>query len=241
MDIAETMNKVACVVGAAGGLGSCFAEVCLQKGYRVIGGDREDNAKTSRLTELHGERFFFRTVNIGNPDSVAAFADWAKQSVGHIDLLLNAAGMYTPNSDKLFEEFDIEQSFETYNINALGPLRIIQQLIPLVAASQDKVVINISSEAASMSAPVMLPWRYDYGMAKAALNLATTTLQRHYKPQGVKFLLLHPGWMRTDMGGPNAMVDPMDSASGIFSLADYTKHRLDDSIFFDYNGTPRPW
>lgn len=59
--------------------------------------------------------------------------------------------------------------------------------------------------------------------------------------QGVRFLLIHPGWMRTAMGSQRASLEPMDSAKGIYALVEKEKHKLDNDLFMDYNGTPRPW
>ncbi|MBQ8654916.1 MAG: SDR family NAD(P)-dependent oxidoreductase [Clostridia bacterium] len=235
------MNKTVCLTGAAGGLGSSFARVCLEEGWQVLAGDLQENARTEMLAREYGEAFAFHPLDVSDPESVRSYADWVRARTAQLDLLMNAAGYYTPNSNRRFEEFDIEKSMEMYSINALGPLRMLQQLLELVLASEDKVVVNISSEAGSMAGSVKHTWRYDYGMSKAALNLATTILHRQYREKGIRFLLVHPGWMRTEMGGMRATLEPEVSAREIFRLIQREKHCLDNNLFMDYNGTPRPW
>lgn len=233
--------KTVCLTGAAGGLGSCFAQVCLEQGWQVLAGDLAANERTEALAQRFGEAFAFHPLNVADAASVETFTTWVKKRTQQLDLLMNAAGYYPENSNRRFMELDIEQALDTYQVNALGPLRMIQRLMDLVLASEDKVIVNISSEAGSMAGSVKHTWRYDYGMSKAALNLATTILHRQYKEQGVRFLLIHPGWMRTAMGGQRASLEPMDSAKGIYALVEKEKHRLDNDLFMDYNGTPRPW
>ena len=77
-------------------------------------------------------------------------------------------------------------------------------------------------------------------MSKAALNMQAKVLQNYLKPKEFKVLALHPGWVRTDMGGPDADIDPDESADGLIQLI--TRNwRPDDGIYFDYRGIPLPW
>jgi NAD(P)-dependent dehydrogenase (short-subunit alcohol dehydrogenase family) len=77
-------------------------------------------------------------------------------------------------------------------------------------------------------------------MSKAALNMQSRILQNYLRPRGFKVLAVHPGWMRTNMGGPNASISPDESAEGIFQLA-LKEWTADDPIYVDYRGVPLPW
>ena len=77
-------------------------------------------------------------------------------------------------------------------------------------------------------------------MSKAALNMQSKILQNYLGSRGFKVLAIHPGWMRTNMGGPNAAISPDESAEGIFQLA-LREWKADDPIYVDYRGVPLPW
>jgi NAD(P)-dependent dehydrogenase (short-subunit alcohol dehydrogenase family) len=77
-------------------------------------------------------------------------------------------------------------------------------------------------------------------MSKAALNMQSRMLQNYLRPRGFTVLAVHPGWMRTNMGGPNAAISPDESAEGIFQLA-RKERTADDPIYMDYQGVPLPW
>jgi NAD(P)-dependent dehydrogenase (short-subunit alcohol dehydrogenase family) len=78
-------------------------------------------------------------------------------------------------------------------------------------------------------------------MSKASLNIQSVILQRYLKPDGIKVLLMHPGWIRTSMGGEKAPVLPENSARGIADVAAKYAHALDAGMYFDYDGSPRAW
>jgi NAD(P)-dependent dehydrogenase (short-subunit alcohol dehydrogenase family) len=128
---------------------------------------------------------------------------------------------------------------KTMDVNAFGPLRVIQQFLPLLKKGPRKLIINISSEAGSL-ADCCRSMEYAYCMSKSALNMASRILQNALAPAGFKVLAIHPGWMRTDMGGPEADIAPDEAADGIFELA-MRQWQLDDNIYMDYQGTILPW
>ena len=126
-------------------------------------------------------------------------------------------------------------------MNALGPLRVTKALIGLLRRGSKKPLVNISSEAGSMTSHADYINRYDYCMSKAALNIQSVILQRYLKPEGIRVLLFNPGWMHTPMGGPDAPVNPDDSARGIADLSESLRSRPDSYMYWNYNGTERPW
>ena len=229
------------LTGALGGLGKALTEVYLQAGYRVYGGDLVKDEKIYEgLRDAYGSCYELFNVDVSGTDSVAALARDLKKHTDTLDVIINAAGILPPNSAKVIEDFDIDQALKVFDINTLGPLRITKALLDFVEKSEDKLIINISSEAGSLTAhnPNYIN-RYDYCMSKAGVNMQTVLLQRYLKPRNIKMLAIHPGWMKTGMGGANATVEPIESARGIYNVGKQYTGRTDAGIFFDYDGKPR--
>jgi NAD(P)-dependent dehydrogenase (short-subunit alcohol dehydrogenase family) len=157
-----------------------------------------------------------------------------------LDILINNAGVMLETRTSL-PELDLARLplFETLDVNTFGPLRMVQQFLPLLEKGDHKLILNISSEAGSITDC----WReseFAYSMSKAALNMQSKILQNHLKPRGFKILAVHPGWMRTDMGGTEADIHSDEAAEGIFNLA-VKNWNLDDEIFMDYRAQPIRW
>jgi NAD(P)-dependent dehydrogenase (short-subunit alcohol dehydrogenase family) len=116
---------------------------------------------------------------------------------------------------------------------------MIQQFLPLLKKGKRKLLINISSEAGSI-ADSTRTGEMAYCMSKAALNMQSKILHNYLAPKGIKVLAVHPGWVRTDMGGKDADISAQESAEGIFMLATQT-WKADDTIYLDYRGNPMRW
>lgn len=232
--------KNALITGAGGGLGSNLCTEYLERGYRVFGWDNRKNQAAESLAAAYGDRFVFSTVDIGNYPAVQQAAEKVAGRTASLDILVNAAGILPPNSARQLPKFDIDASIEVYNINSLGPLRTVKALLPLLEQGEDKLIIQISSEAGSMTSHMPhYIHRYDYCMSKAAVNIQSIILQRYLKDRGIRVYLIHPGWMKTTMGGEKAPLLPSQSAAGIVNLFD--NGRRPDTMYMDYDGTPRPW
>ncbi|HOH37319.1 MAG TPA: SDR family NAD(P)-dependent oxidoreductase, partial [Spirochaetota bacterium] len=158
---------------------------------------------------------------------------------GSIDILLNNAGVHFEESYSSLEDVNFDVALKTHNINSLGPLRTVKSFLPFIKNGEKKLILNISSEAGSLSDC----WRekeFDYCMSKAALNMQSILLQNYLKKDRIKVIAVHPGWMRTDMGGSKADIDSKESADEIFSLAE-KDFALNDPIYMDYKGRIMHW
>jgi NAD(P)-dependent dehydrogenase (short-subunit alcohol dehydrogenase family) len=225
------------VTGAARGLGYCLAETYLKQGANVYGLDRLE--QTADLTRTYGERFHALKCDITDEAQVRCAAEEVARAAGAVDLLINDAAIYQEKPFTEANEFDADVARRTFDVNAVGPLLVTKHFLPLVLAGSGKKIVNISSEAGSISQN----WRsreYAYCMSKAALNMQSVILQRRVKDDGVKVLAIAPGWMRTAMGGADADLDPSESANGIADVIARNSD-VDGPTYFDYTGKTWEW
>jgi len=232
------------ITGASGGLGNQLVKRYLKLGYRVFGTDLKQTDTITELLKAHPEQFSFFAADVTRDEAVGALAQWIRESAASLDIILNAVGILFPGSVNKLENFDVGASLKTFDINTLGPLRVIKACLGLVRAGGEKMIVNISSEAGSLATQNNYTDRYDYCMSKAALNMESVILQRYIRPEGIRVLLVHPGWMKTDMGGARAPLPPETAAESISRLiqAKEQEKEIDlQAMFFDYDGTPRAW
>lgn len=152
----------------------------------------------------------------------------------HIDVLINNAGMLSRN---VLGEIDYQTVMKQYEVNAMGPLRVTEALMPLLPAGA-KVAI-VTSRMGSMKDNDS-GGHYGYRMSKAAVNMAGTCLAIDLKPKGIAVGLLHPGYVKTDMTGHQGFVDTQHSATGLIQRID--ELTLDNSGgFWHAEGEQLPW
>lgn len=228
------------ITGISGGLGRCLAKEYLSQGDYVFGFDIEERGILSYLEE-EKENLSFELLDVGKDESVEKGISSIAQKISRLDILVNCAGVLTENSGKVLEEFDINGSCDVFNINALGPLRMVKAVLPLLRKSEEAVILNISSEAGSLQTHAGYTYRYDYCMSKAALNMQSIILQRYLEKDNIRVLTVHPGWMRTSMGGEEAPLLPDEVAVNIRKLVNHHQYDYHNMVFMDYNDEVRPW
>ena len=155
-----------------------------------------------------------------------------------IDILMNVAGIYG-SSNVTLEKINAEEWLDVFKVNTIAPLIITQVLIENVIKSDRKIIANMSSMMGSIALNSSGS-DYVYRSSKAALNSAVKTLACELKSQGITVVALHPGWVRTDMGGPNGLLDAKESINGIRSVLE-TIGLQDTGSFIDYTGEKIPW
>lgn len=212
------MPNAVFVTGADKGLGFALARAFVQADYQVFAGQYAESAALNALAEEHREGLCVVPLDVTKLDSVKTAYETVKSKTDVLDILINNAAIYLRDRDIELEQLDLEVVEGTMDTNAYGPLRMTQQFLPLLEGGQGKKIINISSEAGSITDCTRTSW-FGYNMSKAALNMQSQILQNYLKPRGFRVLAVHPGWMNTDMGGENAPDAPADIASRILRLA----------------------
>lgn len=215
------------ITGANRGIGLEIARQVSRRGDRVIAACRSTSDALSALDVdvLEG-------VEVGSDESVAEFA--GKLEDGSIDVLVNNAGVLRGGS---LGELDIEAIRLQFEVNSIGPLRVTSALLPKLA-EEAKVGI-VTSRMGSISDNDS-GGMYGYRMSKAAVNMAGKSLANDLKGRGITVVLLHPGWVRTDMTSHNGLIDVDESARGLVSRLDSIGLE-DTGTFWHTNGDPLPW
>jgi NAD(P)-dependent dehydrogenase (short-subunit alcohol dehydrogenase family) len=230
------MKKNILITGASRGLGHDLAEVYLADGCRVFACARGKNSpKLEALKNQFGEDLQIIEMDIASSGSVQKAAVQVKALTDRLDIIVNNAGIHADDSFKVLEEINVDNCLEVYNVNALGALRVAQQFAALLEKGTVKALVNISSESGSI-ANCPREKEFDYCMSKAALNMESVLLQNYFKGKGIKVLAVHPGWFRSDMGGPNAHLAVREAAEGVAALI--VKFGSDPAgpVFVDYKG-----
>lgn len=232
------------VTGGAGGLGSAIARLHLSMGDTVWALDLRENDVSRELSA--NDRFRFLPCDISSTESVRCAVLPRLEEIGRLDFLYSCAGIYNFADKALLPETDLDRAAKMYDINAVGFLRVVQAVFPAI---QDGThILCVTSEAGSVS----MNWRsgeYNYCMSKAAENMACAILRHHYQDAGqnTRVICLHPGWLRTAMGGedafknPDRSVAPEDSAKAIVDLALGMDRLPADQNYLDYLGNRYTW
>lgn len=219
------------ITGANRGLGLEFARQFSQRGYQVIGTARNP----AEAEELKALGVQVEALDVADTGSAKALA--ARLAGQAVDILINNAGIMGQNARNL-GELDVDKLQESFAVNSLGPLRVTQALLENLRKGQAKKIINISTIMASISGNN--GGAYAYRSSKAALNMLGKSLAGELGREGFIVVLIHPGWVRTDMGGSAAPLSPEESIGAILSLIDRLKAE-DNGRFLDYQGQTIAW
>ena len=223
------------ITGAGRGLGLSFVRVYLEQGDTVYAGIRGEASEELRaLGAEFPDTLCILRMDVAETESCRAAAE---EVPAPLDMIINNAAVKNEASDKELPDFDPDGALYEYNVNALGPLRVVKAFLEhLHEGSQ---VVNISSEAGSIETN----WRkaeYGYSMSKAALNRGSVILGEYLKDRRISVTVVHPGWLKTGMGGKNALHDPDENARILMEYIDAYKD-AEDTPFIDYEGNVFPW
>ena len=219
------------VTGCNRGLGLEFVRQLVNRGDRGIGTAR--NLGDVKGDGVSGVKTY--VLDVASDESVECFRK--AMSGQAIDVLINNAGVGVRS--KPFESLDFDEMEEFFATNTLGALRVFKALLPGLRLGSSKKVVNLTSKMGSIG-DNSSGAAYSYRVSKAALNMATRSLAIDYRAEGFICVVVHPGWVVTDMGGPGAPVTPEDSISGMLQVIDGLKPE-DSGEHIDFTGVRVPW
>ena len=228
------------VTGANRGIGLEFVRQLLSRGDRVVATCRRPG-RANALNQLAGEhpgRLHVLPLDVADPKSHAELVRELPLVLGddgRLDLLLNNAGVL--QAGERFGKVAAATLDHSLRTNATGPFLLTQSLAPLLADGGK--VANLSSELGSIAGKDAFRTP-SYSISKAALNMATVLLARALAERRIVVLALHPGWVRTDMGGTGAEVAAQDAATSLLQVTDQATPG-DSGRFLDRHGAPLAW
>lgn len=225
------------ITGASRGIGLAFAEQYAEDGWRVFASCRDLSA-ASELSQIAAHQPNVETLelDVTKAESLAALASRLRDT--SIDVLINNAGVYGRKQLALAEVDPIEWQ-EVFAVNTIAPLLVSRALLPMLERGSEKLIAMLSSKVGSL-ADNSSGGNYAYRTSKAALNQVVKNLSIELAPRGLKTVALHPGWVMTEMGGPNALISAEESVRGLRQVM--ASVSLEQSgCFFDYEGKPVPW
>jgi NAD(P)-dependent dehydrogenase (short-subunit alcohol dehydrogenase family) len=219
------------ITGANRGLGLEFARQYAADGWRVIACCR--NPKDA--PELKKIKAEVQALDVTSQESIQHLAKALHGTP--IDVLINNAGLH--GDLRMFGETDVALWQQIFAVNSIAPVQILAALLENVAASHHKKVLNISSKVGSIGDGPS-GGSYAYRSSKTALNMAMANAAHELKNRGITILLVHPGWVQTDMGGPTAPVSIEQSITGLRRIVDKAT-LAETGHFYDYTGKQLPW
>ncbi len=222
------------VTGANRGIGLELVRCFLAAGHRVIGGCREPSSADALAGLAEGNSLTVCALDVTDADSVSRLASELNGQC--IDVVVNNAGFMVRESS--VDDVDYEAWATTFQVNSMAPLRVATAFKSQLQLSQRPRLVTVSSQMGSITRASA--GCVSYRSSKAAVNMVMATLAQEWRDDGITVCSVHPGWVRTDMGGGEADLAPEKSAGDLARLIE----GLDTSNtgqFFNHDGSAMPW
>jgi len=224
------------ITGANRGIGLELVSQYLADDWQVYACCRRPELATQLAGLALDSTLSIHQLDVANPESVKKLSLALLEQP--IDLLINNAGIYGGERQS-FGDIDYDQWKQVLDVNTLGPYRVSTALANQVGNSARRLMVNVSSAMGSIER-YTTGGHYIYRSSKAALNMVTVNLAHDLRSRGITVLSVHPGWVRTDMGGSSADISTQTSAAGLRQLI--SNSTIDDSgRFFSWDGSALPW
>jgi NAD(P)-dependent dehydrogenase (short-subunit alcohol dehydrogenase family) len=234
------------ISGANRGIGLALVRAFVESGAHVFAACR----KPAEAAQLHalgtaakdiacqagkeGARLEIVEMDVTSDASVNAAAEQIAASASKLEVLINNAAKGGWKDDRL-AVLDLDDCMDAFEINSISPLRVSRAMLPLLSEGERPRIVNISSKLGAIAAQTTNE-TYAYGSSKAALNFYSRHMAFELAPYHIIVVAIHPGWVRTDMGGPKAPLTPEQSAAGIFATVTKLTMR-DTSLWFNWDGS----
>jgi NAD(P)-dependent dehydrogenase (short-subunit alcohol dehydrogenase family) len=227
------------ITGANRGIGLELTRRSLERGDRVFAACRspENAAQLNYLQERHSDRLLVLPLDVTSGLAITSAVATVQGLSDHLDILFNNAGVAGDESS--LGRVEASELLDTYATNAVAPLMIAQACLPLLRRGKRPVIANITSRMGSIADNGSGGY-YGYRASKAALNMLNASLALDLADQGIIAVVLHPGWVRTDMGGAGATLSVEQSVEGLLVVVDGLGPE-DSGRFLSWEGEEIPW
>lgn len=223
------------ITGANRGIGLGLTRRFLDAGKRVIAACRTPTAARELYALAAGDRLSVQALDVCDAASVAAFAD--ALGIESVDVLINNAGIFGGERQDL-ESTDYDAWLRTLEVNTIAPFRLTTALLPQLRRSSRPRVITLSSQMGSLGRDSS--GYVAYRSSKAAVNKVMQVLALELRGDGIIACPVHPGWVRTDMGGPGADISIEESTTGLVALIE-SMTMAHSGRFWTWDGREHPW
>lgn len=226
------------ITGANRGLGLEFCRQYAMAGWRVLATCRQpDEASALCALAQEHENVTLHALDVADFSQIDALSRTLSGLA--IDVLINNAGIYSDTGNNGFGRLDYQAWLQSLTVNSIAPVKLIEAFLPQLMRGHTKLAVSVSSLMGSMADNTSGGSLF-YRSSKAALNAAIRTLSIDLKPKEIGMLILHPGWVRTDMGGPNGLIDVEQSVTGMRQRIEaFTMAQT--GAFLKYDGSAMPW
>lgn len=226
------------ITGANRGLGLEFTRQYLAEGYTVIATCRNPDAAHA-LRELERTASgALSAIEVDVADAASVKRAAARIPTPAIDILVNCAGVFGTGGDSI-GSLDYDAWRAVLEVNVLGPARMCEAFLEQIARSDRRLVVTITSGLGSLADNTTggyIPYR----TSKAAVNMLMRSAAIELKPRGITCVVVNPGWVRTDMGGPNAKLSAEESIGAMRRLVARITPQ-DSGRFYNFDGREYPW
>ena len=229
--------KTIIVTGANRGIGLELVKQYCNRNYQVIGTYRDETTSGELISMSRNlDNLKVYSLDVSSDQSLKDFS--SKLGETPVDIFINNAGVYGPR-DSSFSNVDEKNWIPVFQTNVIAPLLLTQLIIENLRNGSQKKLIYITSKMGSID-DNKSGGAYIYRSSKTALNSVVKSISVDLAKDDMKVALLHPGWVRTDMGGPNGLIDTTASVSGMTQVID-SLGQSDSGCFFNYDGSKIPW
>ena len=225
------MARTILITGASRGLGLEFVRQLRARGDRILAACR-----AGPRTELEALGAEFIPLDASSEASISGLPRLLGDSP--LDILINNAGV--SSEAKAIAALTGPELARVFQVNTFAPILIARALLPNLRAGRGRVIFSISSQLASLTNNTSGGSSYAYRASKAGLNMLNLQLAHELKPEGFCCVAVHPGWVRTDMGGPQAPLSPPESVASMVRTLDGLTP-ADTGRFMNHDGKPMPW
>ncbi len=237
------------ITGANRGIGLEWTRQLAGPADRLFATCRRPN-EAHQLHEIaasHPDTVDLLSLDVAEPDAIRAVAEQVRDEAGALELLVNNAGINGGGKQDRFRGVDQETMMDVFRVNAAGPHLMTKAFANLLragatgqgAADGRAAVVNVTSQLGSIANAGSDTW-HSYRASKAALNMCVRLQAAALRDDGVVAVALHPGWVRTDMGGTEARLSPEESVEGMMKVVGDLSLE-DTGRFFDHDGKELPW